>query len=166
MLSTKMRAPEGSTKNPTPIIAAVGLVLLWIGMIFAIPSVMNLFSDFKVEMPALTLVTLWVSQLFGRMALPLMVIATALLLCFRQFVGWVYALVLCVAWDLALVALILPVIALIDNLSGGTGGATFISALSLLSTLGSVPGVLVVSTFLLNQALFVLLVVKRRDFAR
>jgi hypothetical protein len=155
-----------SQKNLVPIVAAVSLVFLWTGMIFAIPWVMGLFTDFKIELSVLTRVTVRVSQLFGGMVLPLAVIATALLLGFRQFVGWVYALVLCVAWDLALVGLILPVVALINNLSGGSGSMMVNDWLSLFTALGSLPGMLAVGAFLINQALFILLVVKRRDFAR
>ncbi|BCM89844.1 hypothetical protein IAD21_01692 [Abditibacteriota bacterium] len=155
-------------KIPFPLIAAIGLVILWTSMLFAIPFVLGQFADFKVEMPALTHQVQWVSHLFGGAALPMLVLATALLLGFRQFLGWVYALVLCVAWDLAFLGLLMFVITLITNLSGSSTTTPPLAQLPMYISLvfGSVQGVLAMLALLLNQVLFVSLIVKRRDFGR
>ena len=155
-----MSAPDKSSKNFFPLIAAVSLTILWGLMLIEFPRALLLLPSLGTQMPLPTLLTNWVFRLLNGAALPLLVLATALLLGFHQFVAWVYALVLCGVWDVAFVGLILPIV---DNFKSG-----YIADLSffLPTTLAPVQWVFVAGAFLLNQALFVWLLIKRRDFAR
>ncbi len=111
-------------------------------------------------MALLTNGTWWAFRFLGKTIFPLLVLATAFLLGFRQFVGWVYALVLCVAWDFAFVGLLLPTI---DNIRMGTIPN---SSFFLLPAFASIQTGLIILAFVLNQALLISLWVKRREFAR
>ena len=139
-------------KTKSPPFAALGLLLVWAMLLVAVPLTMNLFKTVKVEMPALTMALLSVFHLVGSLAIPCFVVAIAFLLQLRQKAGWFCALALCVACDFAVLGLILPVVSLWNSV-----GSTF-SPLSQ-------PGVgLTIGAFVLNQILFVLLLVKRREF--
>ncbi|BCM89845.1 hypothetical protein IAD21_01693 [Abditibacteriota bacterium] len=148
-------------KTPFPILAAAGLVILWAAMLVTIPRTLLLLPNLPSDMPLPTMAILWADQPLGRTILPLLILAAALLLSFRQFVGWIYALVLCFASDFAFLGLLIPIM---DNLNANNGNLG--SSFPLLPTLASVQGMLVIVALLLNQALFVSLIVKRRNFAR
>lgn len=151
-------------KTRFPLWAAIGLVVLWTGMGFAVYSTIELFADFNLEMPALTFAVFWVFGLLEKTALPMLVLATAILLGLRQFLGWVYALVLCLAWNLAFAGLFLRGLSLIERLTG-MSKPIFSESLRLLT--GSDGGYfLALCALLLNQILLVTLVVKRARFVR
>ncbi len=140
-----------------PLVAAIGLLVVWGAMFFAIPLTLDLFKVSKVEMPALTMWMLTALRFADGLALPMLVLATATLLRLRQSVGWIIAVILCGACDVAGLALLLPLISLTNSL-GATPLAPPISV-------GSSPGVLLAAFALIfSQFLFVLLIRKQREF--
>ena len=146
-------------KSKFPTRAAIGLLVVWGALSLAVPLTLDLFKDFKIEMPGLTMLVIQAYH-WGNLVLPVFVLATALLLRWRQSAGWMLALLLCGACDLAGVSLILPLIALANTLNGG-GGSPAPSS----SIIASDPGVLLaVFAVILNQILFVFLIKKRREF--
>ena len=135
-------------------------------MLFAVTLTLDVFRGIKIEMPTLTI---WVIRLYqlgvglplpvlgSGGVLPILVLATAVLLYLRQSAGWKMALALCVGCDLMGLGLILPMIALANNLSA--------TPFPLPRTIGSIPGMwLALLALALNQFLFVLLLRKRREF--
>lgn len=148
-----------------PVLAAAGLVLIWGAMLLAIPFALNLFPDFRVESPATTAALLWVTHLLGGSALPALVLVTAGLLALRRFSAWLLALALCIAWNFAFITLASYIVALINSLAEGKGQLNlFNEAIPALEIPPQVYGMIV--ALLLNQVLFVWLLVKRRDFRR
>lgn len=142
--------------------AAVGLVAVWGAMLFAVPLTLDAFKDFKVEMPGLTMLTVSTYHSAGSLVLLMLALATALLLGLRQWAGWMLALVLCGACDLAGLGLFLPVVALVNNLNGGDGAPAPVSPGSVVGS--NVGFWLALGALLFNQILFVLLLRKRREF--
>lgn len=67
-------------KTKFPLFAALGLVTVWAMLLVAVPMTLDLFKDFKVEMPALTMLLIGAVRFVGGLGLPLAVLATALLL--------------------------------------------------------------------------------------
>ncbi len=149
-------------KTRFPLLAAIGIVIVWGVMYLAIPLTMDAFKDFKIEMPGLTMMLIQAHYLKRGLALPMLVLLVALLLRYRQVSGWILALAFCVACDFAFVGLVLPSIALANNLSGADDGST---ASLRNGAAWSTPGLwLGVVAVFLNQILFALLLQKRREF--
>lgn len=138
-------------------ISALPLALLlfgtWVMAIIGLPLAFDLFKDFKIEMPAVTLLTLQVLHpeflLFGTA----FVVVTGLLLAQRNKLGWNFSFAVCLICDFLVVGLALPLIAL----------SQFVSV----STIASNGGViLLVVTAVLTQAIFVALLTKRQDLLK
>ena len=126
-------------------------------MFLAFPLTLDLFKTFKIEMPVLTIWVIEVYRFADNLALPTLVLATAILLRLRQSAGWITAILLCAACDLAGAALILPLLSLMTALKA--------TPLALVTYFGSSMGVwLALVALFLNQILFVLLLRKRREF--
>lgn len=153
-------------KTRFPLLAAVGLVVVWGAMLFAVTLTLDVIRGFKVEMPTLTM---WVIGAYhfggslrlpllgGGLVLPTLVLATAVLLYLRQLAGWKIALALCVGCDLMGLGLILPMIALTNSLSA--------TPFPIPRSIGSIPGIwLALLALALNQLLFAFLLFKRREF--
>jgi len=150
-------------KSRFPVVAAVGVVLIWGALLGANFGFLNLFKDFKVEMPPITMLWNQTLRLSDGVGLPAAVLLAALLLAYRQLAGWYGALALCVAANLAGLALLMPLIALRNNLSGGVGGTLSPHAPNLWAD----PLLwLMLAALVLNQILSVGLLFKRPDFAR
>ncbi len=148
-------------KTRFPLFAAIGFVLVWSAMIFAVPLTLDVFKGFKIEMPGLTMLMINAYHFGGGLALPMLLLATALLLGLRQSAGWVLALIFCVVCDLAFLGLALPVVSLANRVKGGLGAVAALSSGGLSFVLGFW---LAVGALLFNQILFVLLLRKRREF--
>jgi len=157
-------------KSRFPIVAAVGVVLIWGVLLGANFRFLDLFADFKMEMPPITMLWIRATRFSGGAAVPAIVLLAAFLLIHRQLSGWYVALALCVAANLAGFALLMPLVALINNLSGGDdetpmpptpSNNTFASAILAEPFLG-----LLIAAFVFNLVLSVTLLFKRPDFAR
>lgn len=144
-------------KTRFPLLAAIGLVVVWGAMLLAVWLTLDLLRRVIVEVPSTTIILISVFQMVRGLALPCVVGLTAILLHLRQSGGWKMAVILCVACDLAGLSLILPLLALADSLSTMPVATAF--------SHGSLPGIgSAVVALLLNQILFVLLLRKRREF--
>jgi len=152
-------------KSRFPLLAAFGVVLVWTAMIVAVPLTMELFADFKMQMPALTTLLVGVVQLLGGLALVTFVLATALLLARRKTTGWLLAFALCLACDVAFVGLVLPFGVLSSNL--GEGSLFPVMGAVILAGPSFSPGFwLAFVATVLNQILLAALVLKRPHFGR
>jgi hypothetical protein len=98
---------------------AVVLVLIWFVTLAAFPSALDEFKDFKVEMPALTMLWVGFYHIGGWLLLGAGVVGVALLLGMRWRLGWWLAFGMSVLLDVFCLSLAMPLIALRNNLSGG-----------------------------------------------
>jgi len=136
-------------KSRLPVVAAVGVVLIWGALLGANFGVLDLSKEYKIQTPLITFLWFQVSGMLNGAAIPLAVLVAAFLLACRQILGWVMAIVLCVTADFVGLALAMPFVAK--------------TAPSLLSN----PLIWMLGVaLLLNQVLLVALVYRRPDFAR
>lgn len=139
-------------KKLTPFLA-FSLCCAWAMVVVGLPLGFDLFKNFKIEMPAITILS------FNLLHFPFLLVCTAgialsgLLLAQRKPLGWNLSLAVCLLCDFLLVSFALPFFQL----------AKFVGTSAILNNIGVL---LLVASVVLVQTLLVTLLVTRHDWVK
>ena len=126
---------------------------------------MELFADFKIEMPVLTLLVVAITRNIFVLPITSFVALCCVLLALRFRVGWWLGLGVCLLCDLIFAAQVLPMLALINGLGGAVPLLFVPMPLLQFSTVGA-GSVFSLVNLVLTQIIFVALLFRRRDFSK
>lgn len=147
----------------TSLTLATLLFLNWLASVIGFRMSLDIFKEFKIELPALTWWGITLTHPFFLLPLTTLILGIAVLLALRHPLGWSLAFAACFLCDLLFVGYLLPSIALFNGLSGGDGSG--ISLPPAPTVIWGNPGAsFLLAATLLTQVIFVILLMKRRDW--
>lgn len=143
----------------------------WIAAAVGFRLGMELFADFKIEMPILTLFSLWVTATIWLWPVTSFVAWSSVLLGLRTRIGWWLGLAVCLLCDVMGLGFVLPIVALINGLQGADDVAALPVSFSILVIAPpalplSTGFLLMLASFILTQLIFAALIVKRRHWLK
>lgn len=139
----------------------------WIVAVVGFRLGMELFADFKIEMPSVTLLGILVTGTILLWPATSFVALSSLLLALRTHIGWWLGLMVCLLCDFLALSYVMPIVTLINGLSGSDDVASVPAVIpSLFIALpvfpANVGSLLMLASFILTQFLFVTLIWNRR----